>query len=198
VSVDFFSFVVWMAPRRARRLVERLDLEKRVVEDIVDASGTDVFTPGAGAFLPRKVASLTGRRPASPDDFSTAYLTAVDGEGTLLDELGKSSRCVSTPNFPALVVVDRALAIPNGIALMRGQPVARLRSKAVHRLLEEWPKLLERVGGRKKAIQIVARYLDRWGNGPADSTSVIDAISFGAERAAADEDDLVLVSMLVP
>lgn len=198
MSVDFFSFVVWTPPRRARRLVERLDPEKRVVEDIVDEGGSGVFTPGSGAFLPRKVASLTGRRPASPDDFSTAYLTTSDRDGTLLDELGKSSRCVSSPNFPALVVVDRALAIPNGVALMRGQPVARLRSKAVHRLLEEWPKLLERVGGRKKAIQIIARYLDRWGNGRADSTSVIDAISFGVEQAADRERDLVLVGMLVP
>lgn len=198
MSADFFSFVLWAPPRRARRLFDRLAREERVVEDVVDASGSSVFIPGTDPFLPRKVARLTGQRAASRDDFATAFLTPDDHDGTLLGELCLSSRCLSSPNFPALVVIDRALAIPNGVALMRGQPLARLRTKAVFRLREAWPALIERVGGRTKAIQRVERYLESWGNGHADAASAIDAISFGVEHAATREHDLVLVGMTVP
>lgn len=203
MSVAFLSYVAPLKAGTARKLFTELEAAKSVVEDVVDPSGSPVFDPmGEEPFLPRKLAKQFRGKAPTPDDFASAHVELRKGTDkkhyALFERFGRESKFVMSPNHPAIVVVDRVIAIPYGMSFMRGLAGARFRTKGVLRLAEEWPALLERVGGTKKAARRVAKYLDRHGNGEADSLKMIRMITDGIVQAADGELDLVLVGMLTP
>jgi len=203
MSADFLSYVAPLKAAVARKLFAELETARSVVEDVVDPTGSPVFDPASGEpYKPRRLAKQFRGKAPGPEDFASAHVEIRTGnkkrDAALLASFGEDSRSVASPNYPAIIVVDRVLAIPYGMSLLRGLPGARFRPKGVTRLSEEWPALLERIGGSKKAARRVAKYFDRWENGEADANKMINAISHGIQTAADADLDLLLVGLLAP
>ena len=194
MSETFDSYVAWLEPSAARALHDDLVSTRQVLEDVVDGSGSAVFDPAAGApFAPRQIARLVDGKAPRKGDQTVAYVDARGEKKTFGARLsGPSTRKISTTICPAVVLADRALAIPRGIGFLRGQAVGRFRGKAIARLVEEWPALIERAGGMKRAVRAMAAYSGARGEEEEMATALL-AISRGIQTAKDDGRDLLLV-----
>ena len=200
MSETFQSYIAWLEPSAARALHADLERATLVLEDVVDGSGSAVFDPAAGApFAPRQIARLVDGKAPRKGDQTVAYVDARGEKGgvkSFASRLaGSSTRRVTTSICPAVVIADRALAIPRGVGLLRGQAFARFRAKSVARLAEEWPALLERAGGMKRAVRAMAAYSGARGEEEEMATALL-AISRGVQTAKDDGLDLLLVGIL--
>ncbi len=197
MSESFDSYVAWLEPSAARALHDDLQRTKQVLEDVVDGSGSAVFDPAAGApFAPRQIARLVDGKAPRKGDQTLAYVDArgeKKGFGARL--AGPSTRKVTTSICPAVVLADRAIAIPRGVGFLRGQAVARFRAKGVARLAEEWPALIERAGGMKRAVRAMAAYSGARGEEEEMATTLL-AIGRGIQLAKDDGRDLLLVGLI--
>jgi hypothetical protein len=197
VSESFDSYVAWLEPSAARALHDDLQRTKQVLEDVVDGSGSAVFDPAAGApFAPRQIARLVDGKAPRKGDQTLAYVDARGEKKSFGARLaGPSTRKITTSICPAVVLADRAIAIPRGVGFLRGQAVARFRAKGVARLAEEWPALLERAGGMKRAVRAMAAYSGARGEEEEMATTLL-AIGRGIQLAKDDGRDLLLVGLI--
>ena len=190
MSDDYFSYVAWVRPTTARRLAE--DAEESVESPIVDADGKVVFRPGIDRpFRPAAIARALGKAPPGTKlNLSEVGAHAADA---LDDVPPRRWVMTSSSRVPLLPLIDRLIAIPNGIRFMEGLGFARLRPKRLAHLAAAWPTLVDSLGGPRKVARLLAPYLSQTSD-EEQARLTLSAIAKGLEKAEARGLDLVLMA----
>ena len=190
MSVDYMSYVGWVRPSVARRVVE----DPSGYEAAIEAhDGAVVFRPGIDRpFLPKGVARALGMEVPAPED-----LRVSEAETNMLGivDLERSGVSVMSSNFPLLPLVDRLIAIPHAVRFMEGFAYARLRPKRRSVLARQWPALMAHVGGAKRAARLLVPYIDRGSDAQEEAEAILAGISKGLIEAEAKDRDLLLLGV---
>ncbi|MCA9668795.1 MAG: hypothetical protein KC503_24545 [Myxococcales bacterium] len=97
-------------------------------------------------------------------------LTALEAEAVVCE-------VAASDGLAALSAIDRYFALPAGVGLLEGRPVAWLPAERRERLEEAWLRLLERSGGRDSMLARVAPYLE-------GRAAAVDAVQHAADALA--------------
>lgn len=122
-------------------------------------------------------------------------LALLDQEGRRAVPMHEPAR---SPNFPSLVVIDQAIAIPHGISFLEGTALRRFGVSEIPGLKARWLDLVQRAGGIRGLVDRVAPYLDRGGNGLDDAFEAVELVEWGIETAGETQLDLLLYCTNLP
>lgn len=190
MSVDYLSYVGWVRPSVARRVVKAPSGFEVAIEA---HDGVVVFRPGIDRpFLPKGVARAVGMAVPEPEDLE---VSEADANMLGIVDLERSAVSVMSSNFPLLPLVDRLIAIPHAVRFMEGFAYARLRPKRRAVLARQWPSLLAHVGGAKKAARMLVPYIDRGGDAQEEAEAMLAGISKGLREAEDKDRDLLLLGV---
>jgi hypothetical protein len=187
MAADFFSFVAWVLPVTARRLVREMEGTESL-GDIVGPRGQTIhdFTKSPDLSI-EACARAMKRRGARPVDFEAAFVAHVPSVNLTGRARGRFSF-----DFPILSVLDRVIAIPHGVSFMHGRAYRRLRPKARGRAEAAFRALVDSLGGERGVAKRIAPYVDRGGDTEVEARRAVRDVLVGFERARAMGRDLVL------
>ncbi|MEM9074754.1 MAG: hypothetical protein AAGE52_40030 [Myxococcota bacterium] len=192
MSADFFSFVVPISPAEGERLYQKWQ-PREVLGDVV---GPDEQTlhrfERDGELDVAAIATAYDGEPAPVGFLESAYvdIPLEDVTQALRDPL-------MSPNYPSIVALDRAFALPRGVSLLDGralrvlslEEVAAVHKQLGHALADE---------GEEGVVEVLAPHLDRYGNGPDDARAMWRVLWAGLLEARAEETSLLLAGCPVP
>lgn len=193
MSVDYLSFGVVLPAAAAARLADRWASDQwcgPIVgpeeETLVEAwQGTNEIDL---ADLARRYA---GDLP-SREHWQGASIDLAEADLELLGE-----ELVMTNRSSALAGLDRVLAVPSGVDLLRGHALAHIPAARLDRFGLTLARLVKEFGGRARAQRILDGYL--YGNSNDDSAEeLLTMLSRVLARAKAEGADLIVASAIPP
>jgi hypothetical protein len=179
MSADYLNFIVPLEPRAARRHFEALSAAQRC-SDLVGPDEETLRPVRSGEPLDAKaVARSYGGRLPAPPDYGRAWVNVDPGQWLeVFDRESPEFKCLLSIGEPVLSTVDRVLALPRGVALLEGQAAARFRPQRRARTYAAWSRMLSKIGGSKKAAELLKPYLSR-GAELASVARILDEIKNG-------------------
>lgn len=171
MSADFWSIVRPIGNQPGEHMEDDFAPYERV-EDVIGPDGTVWHRFDAGGRTVNVEAyrdRLQGLRTPESDVVGPgrAY---VDAPFELIAPAADS--IAMSPNYPAIVVLDRRFALPRGIPLLKGRALALIRDAELTRLREEWADI-----SPVEAVDAIAPHLERHGNGRDDAESMVSLLT---------------------
>jgi hypothetical protein len=190
MSIDYDSTCLATSPATAQKITSALAPRQRcgAIVGANEQNLVDAWVGVADIDVAELAAEYDGEEP--PEEFwESASVHLRESELDLLE----ASRVVLTNRSSALAGLDRALALPRGVALMSGHAIAHIPCARIEGLEFTLARLWKRLGGRAAAASKLQRYL--YGNANEDmAAAVIALVEDTLAKAKRDRLDVVLLS----
>jgi hypothetical protein len=193
MGAHYSTWVAALRPSQARALDEEHDADDLPIRA---ADGRVIFRPGLDKdYGPKALARASaGLSASSRLDLPAGSTDMFEKLAEMGIDLERRGRLVSCWRAPLGSLVDRRVAIPNGVRFLEGRACVRMRPARQERFAADWADLLDRLGGARGVRDLLAPYLSL-----DDQEDVVRpflrAIERTLERCAASGRDLFLMDV---